>query len=232
MVTAVRQAGRPDFASLGWRGNQGGMMREKPEFLKSCYGLDTVSETREFYNQWADSYDEEIAQNGYETPHRCANALAKTVKDLSAPVLDVGCGTGLSGLALHEAGFTTIDGCDLSPEMLLRAEKRKGLYRKLWLIDVNQPFDLAIGTYQNIVATGVVASGHAPAATIDNVLKILPKGGCFVLSLNDHTLKDPGFEARIAENIDTGNAVLTFREYGRHLLGLNMKSNVYVLQKT
>jgi len=146
--------------------------------------------------------------------------------------LDMGCGTGLSGIALRAVGFTSIDGCDLSEEMLDRAGEHKGLYRKLWLSDATQPFGFERGTYAHIAAMGVIAASHAPASTIDKVLQSLPKGGCFTLSLNDHTLQDPAFEARIVENIDTGNAMLLFREYGSHLPGLDMKSNVYVLQKT
>jgi len=207
-------------------------MSDKPGFLQNAYGLDTADETRVFYDKWAATYDAEIAENGYETPKRCATALSDMVKVQTDPVLDVGCGTGLSGLALKAAGFTTIDGCDLSREMLDRASARTGLYRDLWLSDVNHPFKFATGTYAHIAAMGVIATGHAPATTIDAILQALPKGGCLVFSLNDHTLKDPSFEARIVENTDTGNARLLFREYGRHLPGLDMKSNVYVLQKT
>ncbi|MDP6883623.1 MAG: methyltransferase domain-containing protein, partial [Rhodospirillales bacterium] len=54
-------------------------------------------------------------------PSRCATALASTVAPDGARVLDVGCGSGLSGLALREVGFASIDGCDLSPAMAARA---------------------------------------------------------------------------------------------------------------
>jgi len=206
-------------------------MTEIPEFLKDAYDLETTDKTRDFYNGWADTYDTEIAANGYQTPKRCAAALAEFAPDKTAPVLDVGCGTGLSGVALRAAGFSTVDGCDLAQEMLDLAAKRDGIYRDLWLSDVNDPFKFEVGTYTHISAMGVIAEGHAPAATIDMILNLLPSGGCFVFSLNDHTLKNPSFEARIAENIDTGYAVLLFREYGPHLPGLDMQSNVYVLQK-
>jgi predicted TPR repeat methyltransferase len=207
-------------------------MSEKPGFLNSAYGLETLDETRALYDDWAKTYDAEIAENGYATPKRCAEALASVVSDQDAAVLDVGCGTGLSGIALKAAGFDLIDGSDLSQEMLDRAAKHKNLYRALWLADASAPFNFAQGTYRHIAAMGVVAAGHAPPSTIDAIIKVLPKGGCFVFSLNDHTLQDPAFEARINENLDTGNAVLLFREYGPHLPGLNMKSNVYVMQKT
>jgi len=55
-----------------------------------------VEETLDIYANWAASYDDDLAEAGYETPHRIAAALAKfTTPD--ARILDFGCGTGLSG---------------------------------------------------------------------------------------------------------------------------------------
>jgi hypothetical protein len=59
---------------------------------------------------------------GYATPARLAEALAAHVPDRTAPLLDFGCGTGLSGQALRAAGFTTLDGTDITPGMLEKAE--------------------------------------------------------------------------------------------------------------
>ena len=101
-------------------------MSEK--FLDKAYGLETPEATLEHYDQWAASYDAEIAENGYATPGRIAQALAQYQSDMSEPVLDFGCGTGLSGMALTRAGFTTLDGIDLSAEMLEQAAAR-GIYR-------------------------------------------------------------------------------------------------------
>ena len=87
------------------------------KFLSEVYDLATPAETRALYDDWSASYDAEITENGYATPRRIAEALAQFA-DPSAPILDFGCGTGLSGLALKAAGFQTIDGADLSADML------------------------------------------------------------------------------------------------------------------
>ena len=58
-----------------------------------------------------------------------------------------------------------------------------------------------------------------------------PKG-LFVLSFNEHALEDPANEAKIQSHLDSGNASLLFKEYGDHLPGIGLKSNVYVLEKT
>jgi predicted TPR repeat methyltransferase len=200
-------------------------------FLDKAYDLQNAKATQSFYDDWAASYDAEIAENGYATPARCAEALAAVV-DTAAPVLDIGCGTGLSGLALRAAGFTTIDGTDLSPEMLARAGERDGIYRRLFPGDMNTPQPVAPGTYAAVAAVGVINPGHAPPETIDAVLAILPPGGCFGFSLNDHALAEPPFPAKVEAVLTAGTATCLHRAHGPHLPGIGLEATVYVLQKS
>ncbi len=199
--------------------------------LHKAYTIENTDQAREFYRDWAQTYDDEVASHGYITPGRCAKALAQFMPVKSTPILDFGCGTGLSALALKAEGFLKMDGSDLSPEMLKQAAKHQGLYRNLIETDIENPFNFTVGTYPIIAAIGVIAASHAPATTIDAALAVLPKEGLLVFSLNDHTLQDPEFEARIAENVDTGMARLLFKEHGDHLPGYDLGSNVYVMQK-
>ena len=129
-------------------------------FLDGAYDLPDRRATAAFYADWAASYDAEIADNGYATPARCAAALAAHAERLADPVLDVGCGTGLSGLALAAAGFRTVDGTDLSAEMLARAAARsesgpqprpagRGVYRRLFRGDLADPLPFGPGVYAN-----------------------------------------------------------------------------------
>ncbi len=205
-------------------------MSDGKGFLKDAYRVENQKQTKEFYESWAKTYDQEIAENGYATPGRCAAALSQFLPDPAAPILDFGCGTGLSGLALRQSGFTCIDGCDLSPAMLKAAEKR-GLYRALHEISADDDLPFASGSYRAISAMGVLASSHAPAMMIDTLLDLLPADGLLVFSLNDHTLEDASYESRIAENVDTGTARLLFKEYGDHLPGIGLNSFVYILQR-
>lgn len=197
-------------------------------FLNKMYTARGEDETREIYDAWAASYDTEIVDNGYATPARCAAALAQAAGDLSVPVLDFGCGTGLSGLALHGAGFQTIDGIDLSREMLAQAAQ-KGVYRSTMLGSADSIFDQ--DAYPLIAAIGVIGSGGAPVSVLHNLMSALPSGGHMVFSYNDHTLKDPVFEAGVCEWVDCGAARLLVRDYGDHLPGIGLKSTVYLLEK-
>jgi len=199
--------------------------------LSRSYDLETVEDTQEFYSDWALTYDAEVLDNGYITPERCSNALADFAADLNIPLLDIGCGTGLSGKILANRGFTSIDGCDINDEML-KVAKTRGIYKQLWLSNVDDPFPFENGTYDAISAIGVIGAGAAPIELFFAALKKLESGGLFVFSFNDHTLEDPSFEEAIEQQIKNGNYELLSKEYGDHLPGRNIKANVYVLRKT
>ena len=199
-------------------------------FLNKAYGVKDADSVRQLYDDWAATYEAEIAENGYATPGRCAEALAGHAADKSAPILDFGCGTGLSGLALKLAGFETIDGVDVSADMLKGAES-KGIYRNLSRIEPGGGLPGEPGDYAAIAAIGVIGAGAAPIDVFDTLMHHLDQGGYLVLSLNDHALADPVNEAKISEWVDCGAARLLVRDYGPHLPGIDLKSNVYVIEK-
>lgn len=197
-------------------------------FLDKVYDARGAAETRALYDDWAASYEAEVGENGYVTPARCAEALKTFTDDPGAPLLDFGCGTGLSGLALKLAGFEAIDGMDLSAEMLAVA-KSKGIYRSLTQIDADET--LPAGAYRTVAAIGVIGAGAAPVSVLHMIMRALPRGGKFVFSFNDHALEDPVYEGSVSEWTDCGAAHLLMRESGPHLPARGINSNVYVLEK-
>ncbi|MCB1364473.1 MAG: class I SAM-dependent methyltransferase [Rhodobacteraceae bacterium] len=201
------------------------------KFLDKTYGLETPTATRAHYDEWAATYDAEIAENGYATPGRVAAALWRHLPDPQAGILDFGCGTGLSGLALRRAGFEIVDGMDPSPGMLEGA-RAKAVYRNLSLLDLADKTPIARGAYRAIVAAGVIGVGAAPPETLDLVMRALARGGLLALSLNDHALDDPAFTGRLNEWLDSGAAKLLSREHGPHLPGIGLKSTVYIIEKS
>lgn len=201
------------------------------QFLKTAYDLGDLESTRAFYADWAETYDAEIKANGYATPERCAKALAAQAVDLKRPILDIGCGTGLSGLALQENGFSAIDGTDLSQEMLDIATHRGDIYAELFLGLARDPLPIPPGQYDNAAAVGVFSPGHAPPQMLDIVLGFLPVGGCFVFSMNDHALQDQAYLNKLDQVIKDGIAQQAFRQHGPHLPGIGLESTVIVLRK-
>lgn len=204
-------------------------MDDAEALLKTSYPIETKQETRDFDRDLAANPKAGIAAKGGITPTRSAAALAEFAADKAAPILDIGCGAGFLGITLRKAGFGTIDGCDQRADMLKRAGAQKGLYRKLLRIDMANPLPFARATYANIAAVGGLATDQS--AAIDHILAALPEGGLFVFSLDDTTLQDPTFEARIAENIDTGMARLLFKQRGPNSPQIGLYSTVYVLER-
>ena len=154
-------------------------------YLQDVYDGGTT-DSRELYASWAATYDYEVKKNGYVTPKRVATALKEVVTDQSELILDYGCGTGLSGLALQLVGFKNIDGLDVSKEMVSLAEK-KSIYRNLKIFNPNTEIPVHPEQYQIITAIGVIGAGAAPLEVFDDLFSLLPRGGLFAFSFNDHT---------------------------------------------
>ncbi|MGR3344563.1 MAG: class I SAM-dependent DNA methyltransferase [Paracoccaceae bacterium] len=201
------------------------------EFLNDVYALKSVDDMRALYDDWSATYDEEVGGKGYATPARVALALAGLMADRSAPILDFGCGTGMSGAAMKAQGFSVIDGCDLSGEMLARAREKQA-YRRLWQANTDGPFPARPGDYAAITAVGVVSIGAAPPETLDVLVGALAPGALLAFSFYDRTFEDPRFEARVTDYLTTGTCTQLFREDGEHLPGIGLRSTVFVLRCT
>ncbi len=199
-------------------------------FLDNVYGLEKRGATKNFYRDWAATYDDEVVGEGYITPQRCAESLFRLSADTTQPVLDLGCGTGLGGVALRNAGFRVIDGTDFSEDMLEIARARN-IYRRTFGHDLSEPLPLPPGGISNAMAAGVIGPGHAPPEAIDHAINALAPGGVLVFSLNDHARKKPAFEGRVHAWVDCGAAELAHREIGPHLPGIGLEAMVYALRK-
>ena len=199
-------------------------------FLKQAYRLKTTDDTLDLYQGWADSYEATLREHGYVTPQRCADALSRHLDNKDSLILDIGCGTGLSGVALNKAGFHNVDGTDLSEAMLEKASLHKGVYNSLQQISLDNPFPFDKGAYAAITAMGVIADKHAPPETISQIISKLETGGLFVFSLNNHTLENPAYEVEIEGLISQERAALREAEIGPHMTEYNMTSKICVLQ--
>jgi predicted TPR repeat methyltransferase len=199
-------------------------------FLDNIYQVKSGDPMRQAYDQWADSYDTELEQKQYRTPARVAQALARHLSDKGAPILDFACGTGLSGQALHDEGFTCIDGVDLSEKMLSKA-RHKGVYRSLSPCQADSPFDAVTEDHRAITATGAIGAGAAPLECLSQAINHLSSDGLLCVSLNDHTLEDPRYEAVIADAVVNGTVEVLESEQGEHLPEINLGARVYVIRK-
>ncbi|MFL2799588.1 MAG: class I SAM-dependent DNA methyltransferase [Paracoccaceae bacterium] len=193
-----------------------------------------VSSNREFvetlYKNWAETYDQEIKKNLYSTPNRIASILAQTESNKGIKVLDYGCGTGLSGLALKKVGFRNLVGIDPSDEMLQKAEEKK-IYKSLINLNLDNPIPIKKGEYSIIIGSGLIGPGAASIELFDTIVSLLNTGGSFLFSLNDKALSIPCYPKKLNNYIQEKKGKIVFKEYGPHLPGIGLKAMIYLLEK-
>ena len=114
------------------------------------------------------------------------------------PVLDVGAGTGLCGVALRARGIGPLDGTDISPDML-KIAAGKDAYRNLFEGDLLAGLTLPDGLYQGAVSSGTFTNGHVGPQGIDTVLDSVRPGGWIVLAVNAQHYAAAGFAAKMDE---------------------------------
>ncbi len=193
---------------------------QNDRFLEIAYEARTTDETRDLYDRWAKTYDTElIDENDYAQPRRCAEMLSRYLADRQAQILDVGCGTGLSGAALLGAGYRTVDGCDFSPGMLAKA-RDAGVYRRLFEADLNDPpLDAGSGSYDAAVAVGVFSFSHIDPGALDEILRILAPGAPLVIGLNEHFYDEGALTGKLTALDAAGRIDRLAEEHGDHIRG-------------
>ena len=201
-------------------------------FLKRAYRLKNQQDTLSMYGDWAATYNQTMKDHDYQSPQRIVEALLRHCADKSVAIFDVGCGTGLSGMALAEVGFSQIDGSDVSSEMIEIARQLPGVYRQLTCVTLDDPFPFPDGAYQVITAMGVIADQHAPPRTIGQLLNKLHAGGLLIFSLNNHTLENPDYLQACHDAVTDGIAIILEDHDGPHMVKLGMTSKIMVLQKS
>ena len=150
-------------------------MDDLETWLERVYQADGDHQTLEaLYDQWAGNYDRQIWASGNPYLAISAGFVGRLVPDFGARILDAGCGTGNMAQLLQQMGYNNIDGLDPSAGMLAVA-RNKQLYRELHQLYLDSQVELPDGSYDAVVAAGVLTHGHAPPAALDGILKLTPQ---------------------------------------------------------
>jgi predicted TPR repeat methyltransferase len=134
---------------------------------------------RTLFDQYAPRFDSALeGRLGYRAPALLREAVGDRA---GIVILDLGCGTGLAGVAFADLA-QVVDGVDLSPAMIARARAR-GIYRRLeaaeivgWLAACEQRYDLAVAA-DVLVYIGDLAPVFAA------VRRVLAPGGRFAFTV-------------------------------------------------
>jgi len=153
--------------------------------LNDAYSLKTPEDNKQLYAKWATTYESDfVATQGYQHPKIIAELFHNQLPEVKK-VIDIGTGTGLVGKYLHELRpNVTIDGIDISPEMLAEAAK-KSVYRNLYERDLTNTVSGTDAPYDALITIGTFTHGHLGIEVIDNLFPLVSKAGYFVIAINE-----------------------------------------------
>ena len=203
-VKAIDTAGQARYAApepgrrLPPRPPRGVGMTEQNR-VQWVYSATTDGELAERYDEWAKDYDSELARDfGWHGPKTAVDVFTKYATDKGAFILDAGVGTGLVGELLAGMGYRNLEGLDLSKGMLAEARKRR-IYRQLRLLRLGGPLGYPDNAFDGVISVGVMTIGHAPASSLDELVRIAKPGGCIVYTLRPDLHETGGFKEKHAE---------------------------------
>ncbi|PWY90897.1 S-adenosyl-L-methionine-dependent methyltransferase [Aspergillus heteromorphus CBS 117.55] len=188
---------------------------------------------RILYAEWAATYNSDLADASqeYVAPMLLAQTALKYVRTPEVSILDAGCGTGLVGVALAQGGVKTIDGLDLSPDMLKMAEGA-GVYRNLDSGDLTQQIEKADDTYDIVTCAGTFTHGHVgPDPALREFVRITKKNGFVAATVIEDLWLSGGFEREVKRLEAVGLVKVVSVELKDYRRGVGDKATVIVLEK-
>ena len=167
--------------------------------LDEAYSIKTPQDSRKLYATWAATYNETfIKANDYVYPLTIAQKFDEKIPQTEVnAVVDIGCGTGAVGSYLANLRPNlSIDGFDISPEMLAEAAKIKRINNSPIyndLVEVDLTAKLPNRSYDAMISAGTFTHGHLGPATLLSLINLVRIGGWFVIGINAHHFELRGF---------------------------------------
>jgi len=175
--------------------------------LDEAYAVKTPEDNRRLYAKWAATYESSFVDaKQYRYPKAISEVFNEHVpldSDEVARVIDIGCGTGLTGMYLsHLRSTLEIDGLDISPEMLEAARRKKraddsAVYSHLNECDLTQPVVNRFESYDALICSGTFTHGHLGPDALKNVLALVRPAGWIVIGVNNEHFVGKDFQAEL-----------------------------------
>ncbi|OAR01063.1 hypothetical protein LLEC1_02637 [Akanthomyces lecanii] len=204
--------------------------------LTRAYGLSNIDDTRTLYDEWAATFDVEMADKGqdYVAPTLAASYALKVLqpsgrKIEDVTILDAGCGTGLVGLHLAKVGAKRIDGVDLSTGMLEIA-RTTGAYNKLEAADLTQPLAYENGAFGMVVCVGTFTQGHVGPATFEEFVRVTETGGYIIATVLSSIWESQGYKSKVEELAHNGMVQIVSTNLEDYRRGAGVQARMVVLR--
>lgn len=197
------------------------------------------------FDGYADKFDKHLGSLQYHVPEKLREALEPfRPANGFAAALDLGCGTGLVGLAIRDIA-PTIDGIDIAPKMIEQA-KARNLYRHLRAGDTVEVLgadpDFA-GPYDLVTSADVFIYVGPLEATFATLRARMAPGAIFAFSVEQapngagSLIRSSGRFAHSPDYIDALAAEHGFTQRARHDLPIRTElkqpipGQIYILQR-
>jgi 2-polyprenyl-3-methyl-5-hydroxy-6-metoxy-1,4-benzoquinol methylase len=191
-------------------------MRNSFETVKRSHQFrHDVEGLKRYYGEWAGRYNADLASECWVAPQVTCEVVRLVVagySSIGASVLDAGCGTGLVGIGLRRLGFESVDGVDLSEQMVQQAFET-GAYRQLrGGVDLNKrPPAQEAGRYGIVVSSGMFTHGHVEPAALLSLIDYCERGGFVVVSTRNSYMVKTAFEQFVEHEVLSPEVELRFR---------------------
>ena len=178
--------------------------------LEAAYSVKSPDDNRRLYAKWAATYETSFVD---AKQYRYPKAIAEVFNDVVGPVtrvLDIGTGTGLTGMYLQRLRpDLVIDGMDISPEMLEQAklkmrEDGAAVYRALYERDLTKTVLNENPPYEALFSSGTFTHGHLGPECLTNLLPLVEDNGWLVVGVNNEHFESKGFEQELSSLVDLG----------------------------
>ena len=155
----------------------------------------TAAGAKPLYDEWVGTYDDTLKSWGWTPPRLIAEKLTAMGYGDKADtkVLDLGCGTGLSGEKLKEHKIGTyMVGIDISPKSIEHLEKEKpGLYSEGHASNLDEKLTiLKDGDFDVAISSGVMSYIENYPNFYGEVIRALKPGAVFCFTQNAQVWDD------------------------------------------
>jgi len=158
--------------------------------LKQVYSAGSNQQLEIAYDQWAADFDRDSELRGGRQPALVSALVMRHVDNTQqGEILDAGVGTGLVGEFLQVFGYQALVGIDFS-EAMLKVAALKNIYTDLQCMTLGEPLAFPDRHFKAVVSAGVFTQKHAPASSLDELVRVTQIGGHIIFSVNDKVFSD------------------------------------------